>query len=455
MRGTSIRLELKEDCAEFSQGGNAESIVKKYSNFIPFPIRLDSRQLNTQEAIWTRSKEEVNPEEYEEFFSFHAGMKVDKLFHVHLSIDAPVQYRALVYVPDTLSDEILYSGREMGIDLYASKVRIQERNQDLLPPYLRFLRGLVDTEDLPLNVSRETVQQNPLLRRLNNSLTSRILRELKTLAEDDPALYEKFWHQYGKVLKEGYNADQASKEKLNALLRFNSSSMENQEDLVSLKQYLERMDDDQKEIFYIVGPSRAAVERNPNLEFFKKKGLEVLFMYDQIDDFMMTSLGEYEGKTFASVDQTNIEALQNDADEEKTSENALAGEELEGLLTAMKDLLGDKVTEVKASKRLVESPAVLVNPDGMSGSFQKMMKAINREFQVMPKIFEINPAHELIQRLSRIRGISEQEPVLRDLVEQLYFNCLLVEGLVEHPEEMVDRIQSIMARAAEQADSTR
>ena len=445
-RGTTVRIELKEEGDEFANVARVEGIVKRYSNFIPHPIRLDSRRINIQEAIWTLPKSQVKEDQYAEFYKFLSHGNEDPLRTIHLSIDAPVQYQALLYLPRELTNEVLYSPKGFGLELYANKVMIQRDSQDLLPLYLRFFRGVVDTQDLPLNVSRETVQNNPLVARLRKSLTGRVLRDLAAMAEKEAEAYKTFWLQYGKVLKEGISADPDNKERLLELTRFNSSACEGPDDLITLKDYVARIPDGQQEILYFTGPSREAIENHPQMEVFRKKKLEVLYLYDQVDDFVMAGLFEYEGKKFASIDSPDLDALK---EEEAVSHaEAVEGEALEGLLGFFKDTLGDGVSDVKVSRRLVDSPALLVSADGIPGNLQKMMRMMNQDFQSTPKILEINPAHAMIRGMAAMREAHPKDTALTELVEQIYDNCLLLEGLIEHPERMVLRIQSLMTRAA-------
>jgi molecular chaperone HtpG len=447
-RGTTIRIELKDEAAEYAQAHRVEQIVQRYSNFIPHPIRLDGRRLNVQEAIWTQPRGAVQPEQYAEFYKFLTHGTEEPLAQMHLSIDAPVQYQALLYLPRHLTNEVLYSPKGFGLELYANKVLIQRDSQELLPLYLRFLRGVVDTQDLPLNVSREAVQNNPLLARLRTSLTGRVLRELAQLAEKEPETYRAFWLQYGKVLKEGLPGDPANRERLVELARFNSSACADAEELITLKDYVGRMQPDQKELYYFSGPSREAIERNPHLEFFRKQGLEVLFLYDQVDDFAMTALHEYEGKPLASIDQADLAALEHAAADAPPAGEALSGSALDALIAAVKRALGDQVSDVRASRRLVDSPAVLVSADGIPGNLQKVMRMLNQDFQSMPKVLELNPAHALIRDMATLHAADPNHPALAELAAQLFDTCLLVEGIVERPGQMATRIQSLMARTA-------
>ncbi|MBI4083434.1 MAG: molecular chaperone HtpG [Candidatus Lambdaproteobacteria bacterium] len=446
-RGTAIRVELKEDAEEFRNPLRLETIVKKYSNFIAHPIRLEGRRVNVQDAIWSQGKAEVSAEQYREFYKFLTHGTEEPLHHLHLTIDAPVQYRAVLFIPSHLTNEVLYSPTGFGLHLYAHKVFIQEDCQELLPLYLRFLRGVVDTEDLPLNVSRELVQKNPLLEKLRTSLTGRVLRELKALADADGKRYGEFWSQYGRVLKEGITSDEPNRERLLELVRFNSSGCAGADELVTLKDYVARMREGQQEILYLSGPSREAIERNPHLEFFRKHGLEVLYLTDHVDDFAMAHLREFEGKPFASADRAELEAFK--ATPAAPAESgALPEQELEPVLAYFRETLGARVANVVASQRLVESPACLASPDGISHNLEKMMRALHKDFPSAPKILELNPAHPLVQDLARMVAADRGDALLRMLAEQVFENCLLIEGLVEHPERMVERVQNLMAEAA-------
>ncbi|MEC8284576.1 MAG: molecular chaperone HtpG, partial [SAR324 cluster bacterium] len=277
-RGTKIVLHLKDEAKEFCNEYRLKSIVSKYSNYVPHPIQLKGETINKVTAIWTQSKEEVSQKDYEEFYKQISYDHQPALQHLHLSIDAPIQYYALLYIPQKITNEVLYAREGKGLALYAQKVLIQPQHNGLLPPYLRFVQGVVDSEDLPLNVSRESVQQNALVERIKKSLTTRLLKELQTLADNNSESYNQFWKEFGALLKEGVSADFGNRSKLMDLLRFNSSLSEGAPADVSLKDYVSRMRDEQKEIYYIVGPSRASLRHHPNLEYFRKQSLEVLFL---------------------------------------------------------------------------------------------------------------------------------------------------------------------------------
>jgi molecular chaperone HtpG len=288
-----------------------------------------------------------------------------------------------------------------------------------------------------------------MLAKIRGSLTGRILRELKALAESNGETYRAFWHEYGKVLKEGLSSDYANRDKLLELSRWNSSIGKDAQDLTTLKDYVSRMREGQKEIFYFTGPSREAIERNPNLEFFRKQGLEVLYCYDPADDLVIQAVREFEGKPFASIDQADLDTLKQAQDLAEPDKPRLEQSELDALIAYFKETLGSRVQSVIASKRLVDSPAVLVSPDGISGNLSRVMQMIDKNFQPSAKILEINPAHPLLRNLSRMLKADKSDGLLRGITEQLLENCMLVDGLVSKPEAMVTRIQDLMERAAE------
>jgi molecular chaperone HtpG len=291
------------------------------------------------------------------------------------------------------------------------------------------------------------VQKSPLLAKLRTSLTGRVLRELKSLLDTNPARYGEFWKQYGRVMKEGLSGDQANRERLLELVRFHSTL--DPEQLTSLKDYASRMREGQQEILYFSGTSREAAERHPNLEYFRRNGLEVLLLLDRaVDDFMMATLTEFEGKKFASIDSADLEAFKAGAPEPPPVKDALAGADLDGLVAYLKTTLGARVGGVGPSKRLVDAPATLVTTDGQAASLQKVMRMIGQDYATPPKLLEINPGHPLIQRMGVLAKQAPQPALLQELAEQMLDNCLLMEGLLEHPERMVGRIQSLMAHAA-------
>jgi molecular chaperone HtpG len=291
-RGTTITVHLKEDAKEFAEKDRITSIIKKHSNFISFPILVQGEKANTVQALWRENKFSVTPEQYTEFYKFLTYDHEEPMDTLHLSVDAPVQFSALAFVPPRSADTFGFDRENYGLDLYVRRVLIQNRNKDLIPEYLGFMRGVVDTEDLPLNISRETLQENRLIRKIAQTLTKQILSHLKKLGQDKDR-YAKFWNEHSKRFKLGY-ADFANQEAFGELLRFNSSRHEDKDGLISLDEYIEAAKDGQKEIYYISGPSREAIEQNPHLEIFRTKGLEVLYLYEPVDEFVMDSLRKFK-----------------------------------------------------------------------------------------------------------------------------------------------------------------
>ena len=446
-RGTRVTIFLKEDAKEFCSKWKLESIIKKYSNYLPFPVKVNDQTVNQVKAIWTQSKSDVEENQYKEFFKQISHTTQEPLHYMHFSIDAPIQYYALLYFPESVGNEIVYARESKDIALYAQKVLIQSGNTDLLPSYLRFVQGVVDSEDLPLNVSRESVQKNVLIEKIKSSLTLRVLKELEFLSEQNVEKYEKFWQQYGILLKEGISSDFKNKNRLMDLLRFNSSLSEDDSHDVSLKNYVERMREEQKEIFYVSGGSRESILHNPNLEYFKKQGLEVLYLTDQIDDFMVTDMREYDGKTLKNISQGDIEGI-SDSDI-SVPESSLSKEEQSDILVFFKNQLKDRVSDVSDSKRLVDSPCSLVTPkDGMTVQMEKMMKMMDRKFEGEKRNLEVNMGHPIIQNLSEILQKDKKHPFLKDSVEQLYENSLLIEGLLDNPSQVLSRFQKFMESAS-------
>ena len=446
-RGTRVKVFLKEDAKEFCSEWRLESIIKKYSNYLPFPVKVKDKTINQVKAIWTQSKSEVKDDEYKEFYKQISHGRQEPFHHLHFNIDAPIQYYALLYFPESVGNEVLYARESKDIALYAQKVLIQSDNTHLLPSYLRFVQGVIDSEDLPLNVSRESVQKNALIEKINNSLTLRVLKELQLIADQNVEKYGKFWQQYGTLLKEGVSSDFKNKKRLMDLLRFNSSISEDSSMDVTLKDYVSRMREEQKDIFYVTGGSREAILHNPNLEYFRKQGLEVLFLTDHIDDFMVTDMREYDGKSLKNISQGDIDGI-NDNDM-SAPESSLSKEEKSDILAFFKKQLKDRVNDVTDSKRLVDSPCSLVTPkDGMTAQMEKMMKMMDQKFKGEKRNLEVNMSHPIIQNLSEILQKNKKHPFLIDSVEQLYDNSLLVEGLLENPVQILSRYQKFIESAS-------
>jgi molecular chaperone HtpG len=332
--------------------------------------------------------------------------------------------------------------------LYSRKILIQQRNKDLLPEYLRFIEGVVDSEDLPLNISREMVQSNPIMRNLKKALTSRVFRELKTMAEQDTDKYAAFWQEFGVFLKEGVASDHSSHESLLDLVRFHSTKAAGEHEWVSFKQYVERMGDDQKAIYYVLGEDRKSVARSPHLDYFRANDIEVLYLTDPIDGFMTTMLREYEGKTLQNVDDAGLElpkAKEDQSDDAKAGDTA---KDFDQLLERFKSVLGDRITSLRESKQLVNSPCRLVSPENsFDRDLQRIRRLTEQSYEAPKKMLEVNRNHPLIINLGQMLAQTPDNTLVDTTIEQLFNNALLLDGVYPNPADMVEHIQTLMEAA--------
>lgn len=460
-RGTTIEVHLKEDMDEFLEKYRLDAIVKKHSSFISFPIKVENEVVNTVSAIWREPKSNIKPEQYTEFYKFLSYDQDEPLTIIHRSVDAPIQFTSLLFMPKRNMDMFGYNREEYGLDLYVRRVLIQHQNKDLLPEYLSFVKGVVDSEDLPLNISRETLQENVIFTKIANSVTSQVLSHLTTMAEKEEEKYSDFWREHGRTFKMGY-MDYANQEKFSKLLRFNTSASKDSTELFSLDQYIERMKKDQKEIYYAVGSSRDAVALDPHLEIFKGKGLEVLYLYDPMDEFVMEALRKYNDFEIKSVEQADVKDLNKldniDEDVKEVVEELSKSDKkhFSSLMKKMEEILGDRIKEVKESDRLKGSPIVLVNPaDGMSSTMQKIMNLSGRTVNAPQKIMEVNKDHKLIRNLLKVFKANDKDEYITDVVEQLYESSLLLEGFLNDPHKLVNRVNSLLENSSDWYTSVR
>lgn len=440
-RGTRITLVLKDDCDEFADPVRVREVIQKFSNFVGYPIELAGDRVNTVQALWAKSKSDVTDDEYNEFYRFIANDPQEPLFRFHFKTDAPLSINALLFVPKNSMERMGFGRMKPGVDLHCRKVLIMKGPEELLPEWMRFARGVIDSEDLPLNISREMLQDNRVIRKLANVITGRFLKFLEEMAKDQPEDYAQFIRVFGPMLKEGAVQDHGHREAIAKLLRFESSKTEEGK-TTSLADYVERMPGEQEDIYYINGPSRAAIEAGPYIEALKQKDYEVLYAYEGIDDFVFNHLGEFEGKKLVSADSgdLDIEAM---ADGE-----GLEGEALEKLVEWIKTTLGDRVAEVKPSKRLVNSPAAVTTAFGMTNAMQRIFMAANGGEGGMtpPATLEINPRHPLVGRIQGLR--LSDEDLARSVTEQVFDNALLSAGLLTDPQRMAERLNALLLRAA-------
>jgi molecular chaperone HtpG len=455
-RGTTIEIFLKDDAKDFAEKYRLESIIKKHSNFISYPIYLDKEKINTIAAIWREPKSNLKKEQYDEFYKFLTYDSEEPFETIHTSVDAPIQFNALLFIPKKSHEFWRWNRDDYGLDLYVRRVLIQHQNKDLLPEYLSFVKGVVDSEDLPLNISRETLQENIIFTKISQSVTSNVLSYLTKVAKESPERYTEFWKEHGRIFKLGY-MDFSNAEKYQALLRFNSSISKDEKELVSLEDYVGRMKKDQKEIYYALGTSREAVDLNPHLEIYKAKGLEVFYLYDPVDEFVVTSIRKHKDFDFKSVDGVNLKDLDKFEDVIKDEEpkETLSKEDDKAfgrLMLKMKEILGDRVTEVHESKRLKGSPSCLINPDDtMSSTMQKILKMSNQGMAIPPqkRLMEINKDHKLIRNLVNVFKKNENDQFIVDTTEQLYESALLLEGSLDDPHKLVSRLNKMLTEASE------
>jgi molecular chaperone HtpG len=438
-RGSKIVIELKDDCADFAEEWKIKEILERYSAFVSVPINLNGKRINTVQALWLRSKNEVKDEEYTEFYKFQAHAHDEPRLRLHFSADAPLSINALLFVPQSNTEKFGMARSEPAISLYCRKVLIDAKPKDLLPEWLRFLKGVVDSEDLPLNISRETMQDRSLIEKLNKVITKRFLKFLADESSARPDAYNEFYAEFGVFLKEGAALDFTHKEQLTKLLRYESSLTEKGK-TTALTDYVSRMGADQKEIFYLVGPNRTAIESGPYLEGFKARNLEVLFCYEPVDEYVMNNVREFDGKKLTAADHADVKL----ADLPKP-EGALSEDETQKLTTWLKETLGERVAEVKASDRLVDSPALAINSDKfMSPQMRRMMKAMKKDGADEPvKVnLEINPRSAVMKRLAETHVSSPEKAKL--VAEQILDNALISAGLLDDATPMVARLYKLL-----------
>ena len=443
-RGVRIVIELKDDCSDYSKEWKVKEILERYSAFVSFPITLDGKRINTVQAVWLRNKAEVTEEEYTEFYKFQAHAFDEPRLRLHFSADAPLTINALLFVPKENTEKLGFSRTEPSVALYCRKVLIDAQPKDLLPEWLRFLKGVVDSEDLPLNISRETMQDRALIEKLNKVITKRFLKFLEEEAKNRAEAYQDFYAQFGIFLKEGAALDFTHKDQLVKLLRFESSLTEKGK-TTSLADYVSRMSAEQKDIYYLIGPNREAIEHGPYLEGLKARNLEVLFCYEPVDEYVMNNVREFDGKKLQAADRGDLKL----SDLPKPpGEETLTEEQTKALTEWLKTTLADRVEDVKASDRLVGSPALATNADAfMSPQMRRMMRAMNREGADAPlKVnLEINPRHAVVRRLAALRDSAPDRAAL--VGEQLLDNALMAAGLLEDPTRMVARLYKLLETA--------
>ncbi len=440
-RGAKIVLHLNEASADFAEEYKVKTLIERYSNFVGFPILLEGNRVNEVEALWLKNKSEVSEEEYKAFYQFACKGFDEPSYRLHFAADAPITINALIFAPGENPEKAGFGKVDGGVALYCKKVLIDPEPKGLLPEWLRFVKGVVDSADLPLNISRETMQDSALVQKLNSVISKRIIKMFEKEAAADPAKYRTFYGKFERFFKEGIATDFANKDALAKLLRFETSMTEAGE-VCSLTDYVGRMKDGQETIYYLVGQSRDQIESGPYVEAFKARGLEVIYFTDAVDEYVVDSLGEFEGKKLTSIRHAGA-----DLEDLDTEGETLSDDEVSVLCDFLKEELGDGVTQVSGGKRLVDSPVIaLVPQDGMSPQVRQMMKAMDENFKDEVKVeLEINPRHALIRKLSESR---ESNPEVAKLVaSQLLDNALISAGLLDDARETILRMNSLMEKA--------
>ncbi len=438
-RGTRIELFLKKEEKEFLETHQLKHIILKHSKFVPFPIYLEEEKIERKEAIWTQPKSKLKDKDYADFYKFFENTQEEPETYLHLSSDAPVQFTAVLFVPKTSFELLGLMKAEPGVDLYSKKILIQKGSKDIMPEYLRFVKGVIDSEEIPLNISRETIQSHVRIDKIKKHVLKKLLEHLEGLKSKNREQYLNIWKNFSKNFKEGAVSDFENREKLSQLLLFASSKTAAGQ-LTDLQEYVGRMPESQKEIYFLGGTDRQAIEKNPALEIFRKKDYEVLYLLDPLDEFVLDHLHEFDKKPFKMAESADIPL------EEKTgAEDAAMAKDAENLITYLKTIYGEQIQDVKISKRLTDSPCLLLNPaDGPSVQMEKIMKMVNKDYQLGKRVLEINPVHPLIRKMAALHKKDPALPLLKNLALQLLDNMKLREGILGDTEAAIDRIQQIM-----------
>ncbi len=455
-RGTRIVLHLKAAEDEFADGYRLRNIIKKYSDHIALPIELPKEQaavegeekpaqewevVNRASALWTRPRTEVKDEEYQEFYKHIAHDYENPLSWSHNKVEGKLEYSSLLYVPARAPFDLYQREAPKGLKLYVQRVFVMDQAESFLPLYLRFIKGVVDSNDLSLNVSREILQKDPIIDSMKSALTKRVLDMLEKLAKNEPEQYKGFWKNFGQVMKEGPAEDFANKEKIAGLLRFASTQGDDGEQIVSLAEYLARAKEGQDKIYYLTGETYAQVKNSPHLEVFRKKGIEVLLLTDRIDEWLMSYLSEFDGKTFVDVARGDLDLGNLDSEEEKKEAEEVAKAK-EGLVERIKTALGDAVSEVRVSHRLTDSPAILaIGEQDLGMQMRQILEASGQKVPDSKPIFEFNPAHPLIEKLDG----EQSEERFGDLTHILFDQAALAAGdSLKDPAAYVRRLNKLL-----------
>ncbi len=476
-RGTDIIVYLKEDASEYAGAWKLRDIVKRHSDYVSFPIYVPTAQdladpepdedgnipekkplepVNSQQAIWRKPKSEIEDEDYTNFYRMMTMDFEEPLKRIHMKADLPLQFYALLYIPATNERSPFSPRKEAGLKLYARKILIQDYNKDLLPEYLmQFVQGVVDSEDLPLNVSRETVKADAVISKLRSTLTNKVLSELGRMASKRPDDYLSVFGVHGRWLKQGITVEPGDKEQLLPLLFFPTTRSEDENEMFSLNDYITNMVAGQDEIYYIIGDDYRSAARSPHLDAFKKRGVEVLFFTDPIDPIMVMGLDEFDGKTFRSVDDADIDLSDvgtvEETDEEAVTQDPVPEADFNDVVERFKTILGERVAGVQVGKNLVTSPARLVttgeNTNAANSHMFRVNRLFDREYELPVKTLELNPRHTLLHNISRMLHTDAQASLVNASVEQVFETALLQDGIHPDPASMAERLYALLEAA--------
>lgn len=461
-RGTSVQITLKSDASDFANLYLLRQTIKKYSDYVSYPIYVGEEVANQQAPLWRKTVSEVSDDERRQFYQQMTMDFEEPLATIHLASDAPLHVRSLLFIPRSAEGSPLNLRQEPGLRLYAHNVLIQEYCTDLLPRWLEFVDGVVESEDLPLNVSRETIQNAPIMRQLARTLRRRVVKELLAVADSEPDKYALLWESYNRYFKEGLATDVEARDEVLPLLRFHSTA--DSKELTSLDGYVSRMPEDQKEIYYLLGNDLQTVTLSPHLDPFKERDYEVLLLVDPIDPFVTPLLAEYKEWRLRNVDEASIELPPLEEDEaeasEEASEETLSEADFNRLVGRFVTTLGDRILEVRQSRVLRSSAIRLVAPEDASGSdMERLQRYLDKDYKVPKRIVEINRGNKLIADLAILVSQSPQDELVDLTINQLYENALVMEGLHPNPTAMLPNIQHLLevttARAARDSDDGR
>jgi molecular chaperone HtpG len=452
-RGTEITIYLKEEEGSYAEDWNIRTLIKKYSDFIAFPIHMDNDKgadevVNETKPLWKRSPSDITQEQYEEFFKTSLGGFDTPALTIHSKAEGVLEYSFVLFVPGKAPFDLFTPERKHGVKLYVKRVFVTDDCKELFPDYLRFVKGVVDSEDLPLNVSREVLQHNPIIGKIQKALTAKVLNKLKEMSEQEPKAFLEFWKQFGPVIKEGLHTDHENRELLLELVRFPSSIGETADDLVTLKQYVARMREGQSHIYYISAANRGIAEKSPHLEVFRAKSIEVLYMIDPIDEWIVPDIHTFEGKQLKSITKGDLDLGDLGKEEKKQKEKTEAT--YKNLVERIKTILTDSVKDVRTTSRLNNSPSCLVADEHDMGAYmEKMMKAMGQDYTPAKPVFEINPQHPIIANLNKLYEKDAASPQLEAWVKLLFDQALIAEGqVIKDPNEYAERVNNLLLSAS-------